>query len=308
MDRRSFMQIGRAAVLPQTAWGTFCQRVQRSVQSLVQIVYEHEQGSVAEVTIQRPSDSQHILALCREYKVAMVLAGTTQTHSVIGRDCLIVHLGDKLRQLEAVGDEACLAQPGVLVSQLQERGYQQFARVPSDMNVAQWLSDATYHDCRPYCSFLSGVERLHALFNDGSHAVLGDFGVEDRAALSTPFLNRSIPNLFELLRQYQVECQLESSYWPYTYRLDSLKKKHVEVNLARIFLGQKASLIWAQSLLIRKMPEDVLLLPFAQGVEEPSLDLSVSLDHVNGRVKGIFDEQGLFLYADEWQPSASLID
>lgn len=302
MDRRSFMQFGRAAVLPQSAWENFCQRVQRSVRAVVQVLKEHEHGSVAQVTIERQADCQHILALCQEYHVSMVLAGTSQTHALLGRDCLVVQLGSGLRVIEDFGEQACLVQPGTYVGELYARGYKQFARVPSYLNVAQWFSDPAYHDCRPYCSFLSGVERVHALFADGSEAVLGDFGVDDRAALSVPILNRSVPNLFELLREDEVERQLEQAVWPYAYRLDSLKKKRVEVNLARAFIGQKASLIWAQTLLIRKMPADLLCLPSDIEWPEPNLDLSVSLDHVQSRIKGIFDPQGMFLYYDEWQP------
>ncbi len=302
MDRRSFMQFGRAAVLPTSTWETFCQRVQRSVRAQVRQLKEHEQGSVAEVTIERAGDSKHILALCREYHVSMILAGSAPTNSLFGRDCLIVHLGHGLREIEDIGEQACLAQAGVLVGQLYSRGYKQFARVPGYLTIAQWLANPDYHDTRPYHSFLSGVERIHALFSDESEAVLGDFGVDDTAALSVPMLNRAIPNAFELLREDQVEKQLEQEVWPYAYRLDALKKKRVEVNLARLFLGHKASLIWVQSALIRKMPDDFLRLPSDIEWPDPSLDLSVSLDHVQGRIKGILDSEGVFLYEDEWRP------
>ena len=302
MDRRSFMQFGRAAVLPTSTWETFCQRVQRSVRAPVRQLKDHEQGCVAEVTIERTGDSKHILALCREYQVSMILAGSAPEQSLFGRDCLIVRLGSGLRSLEHLGEQACLAQAGVLVGQLYALGYQQFARVPSHLTIAQWLANPAYHDCRPYFSFLSGVERLYALFSDESEAVLGDFGVDDRAALSVPILNRTIPNAFELLREDQVEQQLEQAIWPYAYRLDALKKKRVEVNLARLFIGHKASLLWAQSVLIRKMPEDYLCLPSDIQWPEPNLDLSVSLDHVQARLKGILDSEGLFLYYDEWRP------
>ena len=105
MDRRSFMQFGRAAVLPTSVWETFCQRVQRSVRATVRQLKDHEQGCVAEVTIERPADSKHILALCREYQVSMILAGSAPSQSLFGRDCLIVQLGSGFRELEHLGSK-----------------------------------------------------------------------------------------------------------------------------------------------------------------------------------------------------------
>lgn len=296
MDRRSFFNFGRSGVLPQTPWEAFCHRIQRTVRSQFKdISIPHYATRAAEIIIERLEDIQHIYACCREYGVVIALAGFTSAEQMHSRDVLIVHFSDNLNAIEPIGDNACLVQPNVKVGDLLQQGYQQFARVPESWSVIQWFTDATYHDCRPYHSFLSGVERISVLFSDGSQAVLGGFGVNDRSALSVPILNRCIPNLFELLSDEAVMHQLAAPVWPYDYRIDSLKKHFVDINLARVFQGHQARLIWVQQLVIRKIPEDVLLFSGDANEEEPVNRVA----RINRHIKLLLDADGLFLNDDE---------
>lgn len=299
MDRRSFLHFGRSGVLPQTPWEEFCHRVQRTVRGRFQDISIPENTMrAAEIVIERLEDMQHLYALCKHYEVAIALAGFTSPEFVHTRHLLIVHFSLKLNTIEPLGEQACLAQPSVTAGELLALGYQQFARVPTDLTLSQWFASPRYHDIRPCHSFLSGVERISALFADGSQAVLGGFGVNDRSALSVPILNRCIPNLFELLREDEVEKQLAASFWAYAYRIDSLQKQWVDINIARVFQGHQARLVWVQQFVIRKISEDVLLL--ASDVELPdNSDIQASLMHIQQRVKGLFDIEGVFLYDDE---------
>ncbi|WP_071058930.1 hypothetical protein [Pelistega sp. MC2] len=298
MDRRSFLQFGRSGVLPETPWDLFCHRLQRTVRGdFKRLDGLNEAYHAAQICIYRLADIQHIYALCREYEVAMVLDGFASPQTVHTRDLLMVQFSPSLNIIEELGEQACLAQPSVTAGQLLALGYYQFSRVPAEMTIAQWFASPLYHDCRPYFSFLSGVERINAIFADGSQAVVGGFGVDDRSALSVPILSRCIPNLFELLREDSVETQLASDYWPYSYRLDSLKKNLVDINIARFFQGHQGRIIWVQQWVIRKIPQDVLLLK-AQLPEEECAD-SESIARINDRIKGLFDPTGIFLYDDE---------
>ncbi|NOL50523.1 hypothetical protein [Pelistega europaea] len=313
MDRRSFFNFGRSGVLPQTPWDAFCHRVQRVVRGRFQdISLSHYSTKAAEIVIERLEDIQHLYVCCQEYGVVMALSGLTMAEQMHSRHVLIIRFSSQLNQLEPMGDYACLVQPSVLVGDLYQQGYQQFARVPKHWTIAQWFASPLYHDCRPYHSFLSGVERISVLFADGSQAVLGGFGVNDRSALSVPILNRCIPNLFELLREDLVEQQLAMSYWPYAYRIDALKKHFVDINLARVFQGHQGKLAWIQQWVIRKIPEDVLLFPGDKGgrsvVQSGIIDntdiqeqyaIEQSVVRVNQRVKDLFDAEGVFLNDDE---------
>lgn len=299
MNRRAFLSFGKKAV-NQSPWQTFCQRVIRSVKGNFHDYGETEGYGAASVTVGRLADALHLQALCAEYDTAMVLDGVSIRENVIGRSCLNVRLSASLSQVEPLGENACLAQPGARAGQLLELGYRQFAHVPEDLSLSHWLASPDYHDARPGFTHTSGLERIHAMFADGKTAVLGGFGVNDESPLSIPGLQRIIPNLFELLREDDVEWSLGLGRWPFAYRLDALKAMNADINLARLFLGHKGTLVWAQEMVIRKMPALPAVLPSrAELSEEERERLVYSITHVEGRVKGLFDPSGLFLYLDE---------
>lgn len=295
MDRRSFLNFSRSGVLPQTPWDEFCHRVQRIVPGYFKDVsVPHYIAHAAEIVIERLEDIRHLYAYCYEYGITLVLKGFTTPEQMHTRHVLIVSFSEKLNTIETVGENVCLVQPSVKVGELLQQGYQQFTQVPEDLTVAQWFASPQYHDCRPYHSFLSGVERISVFFADGSQAVLGGFGVNDSSALSVPILNRCIPSLFELLQDSDVQMQLEGEIWPYAYRIDTLKKHFVDINLARLFQGHRSQLAWIQQWVIRKIPEDVLLLPTNIHQEEV-----ISVERINNKVKELFDAESIFICDDE---------
>ncbi|NEN74757.1 hypothetical protein F9B74_00230 [Pelistega sp. NLN82] len=296
MDRRSFFKFGRTGLLPQTEWDNFCHRIQRTVKGQFRdITCPMQDYGVAEIYLENSSDIQHIFALCQVYHVTMALAGFIDPEGMYTRPILIVHYACTMNKIEWLSDDICLVQPSVTAGDMLALGFQQFTRVPTSLYIAQWFSNPLYHDCRPFHSFLSGVERIQALFSDGSQAVLGGFGVQDQSALSVPILNRCIPKLFELLQDKEVASFLDKTYWPYEYRLDALEKHFVDINLARVFQGQKARLLWVQAWVIRKIPEDVLYLPSdIQLAQVPE-----KLAPIQFQMKNLFDMDGIFLYDDE---------
>lgn len=299
MNRRAFLSFGKKAV-SQSPWQNFCQRVARSVKGKIRDEGEIEGYGAASVTISRLADALHLQALCVEYDTAMVLEGVSVRDNVIGRSCLHVRLESSLSLVEPMGENACLAQPAATAGQLLALGYRQFERVPADVTLAHWLANPQYHDVRPGYTHTSGLERIHVMFADGKTAVLGGFGVNDESPLAIPTLQRIIPNLFELLREDDVEWSLGLACWPFSYRLDALKALHADINLARLFLGHQATLVWAQEMVIRKMPQAPAVTPGqAMPSEQERERLVHSITHVEGRVKGLFDPSGVFLYLDE---------
>lgn len=299
MNRRAFLSFGKRAV-SQSPWQNFCQRVARSVKGVIRDEGQVDGYGAASVTITRLADALHLQALCAEYDVAMVLDGIAVRENVIGRSCLSVRIDPSLSRVEPLGDNACLAQPAATAGQLLSLGYRQFEQVPADVTLVHWLASPEYHDVRPGYTHTSGLERMHVMFADGKTAVLGGFGVNDESPLAIPVLQRIIPNLFELLREDDVEWSLGLASWPFSYRLDALKALHADINLARLFLGHRATLVWAQEMVLRKMPVPPAAMPGSVMLSEPERERLVhSITHVEGRVKGLFDPSGVFLYLDE---------
>lgn len=299
MNRRAFLSFGKKAV-SQSPWQNFCQRVSRSVKGTIRDEGEQDGYGAASVAIGRLADALHLQALCAEYEAALVLDGITGRGNVIGRSCLSVRLEPSLSLIEPLGDNACLAQPAATAGQMLALGYRQFENVPANVALAHWLASPEYHDVRPGYTHTSGLERIHVMFADGKTAVLGGFGVNDESPLSTPELQRIIPNLFELLREDDVEWSLSLGCWPFAYRLDALKALHSDINLARLFLGHRATLVWAQEMVIRKMPGPPEATSDKVALSGPEKERLVhSITHIEGRVKGLFDPAGVFLYLDE---------
>jgi len=252
----------------------------------------------ARIPLHHLGDLPSLRQLCQEYDVALVLDGTATEKSMIGRSCLIVESGQGLSGTEAIGDHACLALPGTTVAQMQALGYEQFSHVPPGLTLAQWLAMPQWHDCRPGCTASSGLERVHALFADGQTAVLGGFGVNDESPLRLPVLQKKIPLLFELLSDTDILRCLALPRWPLAYRLDALRPRLGDINLAQLFLGHGGTLIWCQELVIRRMPGNAIVTDLM--LTEADQDWVAGVhNHIEGNIKAMFDPAGLFVYPDE---------
>ena len=296
VNRRRFLTLSKR---PQEGpWPAFCRRVQRALEAPLLDEQERDGYHSARILLQHLGDLPSLRQLCQEYDVALVLAGTATEKSIIGRSCLILESGPALSGTEPIGDHACLALPGTTVAQMQALGYEQFSHVPPGLTLAQWLAMPQWHDCRPGCTASSGLERVHALFADGQTAVLGGFGVNDESPLRLPVLQKKIPLLFELLSDADILRCLALLRWPLAYRLDALRPRLGDINLAQLFLGHGGTLIWCQELVIRRMPGNGIVTDLT--LSEADLDWVAGVhNHIEGNIKAMFDPAGLFLYPDE---------
>ena len=297
MDRRSFFNIKKNS--SDEPWVKFCTRLRRFAHGPWESLPESEGGyPQARLQLEREIEFEHARALAREYDIALVLDGTLPFGRLTGRAGLWLQHSPELEAVDFFSDDACLAQAGTLVGTLAAQGYEQFIGVPTHLSLAQWFADPQYHDVRPGLSFLSGVERIQVVFANGDNAVVGGFGVNDTAPLNIPLLNKAIPQLFELLQKQSVQELLNSASWPYAYRFDALQKKLVESNIARVFLGHRGSLLWVQSLVIRKIPQtERHLLSSAQWGE--AYDGGICGGQEDSEIKSLFDPSGLYPYLDE---------
>lgn len=297
MDRRSFFNIKKTS--SDEPWAKFCSRLRRFAHGPWESLPASEDGyPQARLQLEREIEFEHARALAHEYDVALVLDGTLPFGRLTGRPGLWLKYSPDLEAVDFFSDEACLAQAATCVGTLAAQGYEQFIGVPSQLNLAQWFADPQYHDARPGLSFLSGVERIQVVFANGDSAVVGGFGVNDTSPLSIPLLNKAIPQLFELLQKQSVQEVSNASSWSYAYRFDALQKKIVDSNIARVFLGHRGSLLWVQSLVIRKIPQtERHLLSSAQWAD--AYDRGVCGGEEDSETKGLFDPSGLYPYLDE---------
>ena len=297
MDRRSFLNFKNTS--PDEPWAKFCTRLRRFAHGQWESLSDSADGyPQARLLLERELEFEHARALAQEYDIALVLDGALPFGRLTGRPGLWLNYSPELGEIDFFSDEACLAGAGTLVGTLLEQGYEQFIGVPSYLNLAQWFADPQYHDVRPGLSFLSGVERIQVVFANGDAAVVGGFGVNDDSPLNIPLLNKAIPQLFELLQKKPVQEALGLDRWSYAYRFEALQKKLVEPNIARIFQGHRGSLLWVQSLVIRKIPqtERYLLSPEQWSEAYDSGDCGGDADN---QIKSLFDPSGLYPYLDE---------
>lgn len=278
----------------------FCTRLRRFAHGAWENLPDSDDGfPQARLQLEREHEFEHARALAEQYGIALVLDGTMRFGRLTGRPGLWLKHSPKLDEIDFFSEEACLAQAGVLVSTLAEQGYEQFRGIPPLLNLAQWFADPQYHDVRPGLSFLSGVERIQAIFANGDKAVVGDFGVNDTTPLNSPVLHKAIPELFELLQKNTVQESLDSVSWNYAYRFDALhKKKMVEPNIARVFQGHRGSLVWVQSFVIRKIPQ---VQRFLLGTDkwQESYGKGTCGGEEDVEIKSLFDPTGLYPYLDE---------
>lgn len=296
VHRRRFLTLRKGP--EEGPWPAFCRRVQRALQAPLTQECETNGYYSAKIRLQRLADLPSLRQLCHEYDIAMVLEGTASPASIIGRSCLVVESGESLSGSEALGEHACLVLPGTPVGHLQAQGFAQFSHVPATLTLAQWLAQPQWHDCRPGYTGLSGLERVHALFADGQNAVLGGFGVNDESPLRLPALQRVVPALFELLNDTDVSRCLALPAWGLAYRLDALKPRFGDINLARVFLGHAGTLIWCQELVVRRLRENQIVTDAVLDEADQSW-IANRHSHVEGAIKALLDPAGRYPYLDE---------
>ncbi len=255
-SRRSFL-LGRRT--PPSAWGQFCARLSRTCTG--QVRWHDESGRhEAWLLPAREEDVLHALALCRQYRVQLMLDGCPPTGLSSGPvpPRLWVEGGAAWAKISQTEDETDLlrADGGCSLKLLQELGVPALRDANPAWNVAQWLASADAALWPPGMGHYSGIERISLILADGTHAVLGPFGADAKTPLRSLTVQKMIPRLFELASSPQAVSFAQAKTWPLRFRLDALiPAKANDINLAWLLAGHGAMLGWVQAVWFsRKSP------------------------------------------------------
>lgn len=292
-SRRAFL-LGRRPV--QTPWAAFLQRLALVCQGQVRDLGEGgPDGACAILTPARDADAAQARKLCAEYRVVMELEGAAGPFAPSARPRLRVDpaLLTGLTRLDGPAPR-WRAQPGVTLAELARAGLRQFAGLPGDMTLAQWVAaPAPWPAGR--CA-ASGLLAADVLLADGVEETLGAFGESDVQPLRSATVQRLVPALFQLASGGDAFATHDGYHWLGRYRLDALKPEApTTVNLAQLLLGHGGTLAWLHGALLADVPAwngadadggaSARSAPDAPGLATVRLD---------GRVKTLFDPDGCF--------------
>src|SRR5690606_35939270 len=194
-SRRAFL-FGRR--LPRTPWDMFRQRLARAAHGPLEELDAAPPGR-ARLRPARPEDVRHARALCVEYGVALVLAGTDASGAPAGRAVLEVD-PSALTEL-APGPRAgqWRAQPGCRAADLAAAGAG-----------------------RPGATAVRGRVGSDLRLSAGTAGPLGPFGQDDVQPLRSAAVQRLVPALFQLAGSADAAACRAHAAWPCRYRLDAL--------------------------------------------------------------------------------------
>ncbi len=282
-SRRSFLT-GRRT--PATPWGNFCARLSRTCVGRVQWD-DAPDAMQAWLDPSREGDLTHAFALCREFGVQYLLAGS-DVRADQGRAVLWVSPQAPWATVVAVDAQQTLwrADAGSLLRTLQGVGIRSVDDADPEQTIAQWV--ASHRCCRwptGQCD-LSDIVQIQVLLADGTTEVFGPFGASAQAPLKSLATQRMIPKLFELAHSESFEESAAGELWPLRFRLDALRPTApLEPNLAWLFLGHGGSLGWVQT----------VWFSVSDGRTRVSTnELPVKLAAIDRNVKQILDPSGVF--------------
>ncbi|AVJ29527.1 FAD-binding protein [Achromobacter spanius] len=290
-SRRAFL-MGRRPV--QTPWAAFVQRLALVCHGKVRDLGEGgADGTCAILTPASEADVVQARKLCAEYRVTLELEGAAGPFAPSARPRLRVDpvLLTELTRLD--GDvPQWRAQPGVTLAELARAGLRQFAGLPGDMTLAQWVAAPAPWPAG-HCA-ASGLVAADVLLADGVEETLGAFGETDVQPLRSATVQRLVPALFQLASGGDAFATNDGYHWLGRYRLDALKPvAPATVNLAQLLLGHGGTLAWLQGAVLIDVPPggdrqaegEPGPAPAAPGLATVRLD---------GRVKTQFDPDGCF--------------
>lgn len=313
-SRRAFLT-GRRN--PRTPWEQFASRMRRGIEgSFLDFGLYDGKGS-ARLTPSSGADVRLALELCREHKVMLALSGVSQADSLTGRSVLWVEMDASLAGCQTLPDdkEKWFVQPGTLVSELVDAGLTQFAGQPGYLTVAAWVADRSLCAWVPGELYRSGLLHVSLLMADGSQAVLGPFGADNRKPLGTLTLQTLVPQLFALASGEPAAGLARQKRWPARYRLDALAPSAGHgVNLAHLVLGHGGDLGWVEWLVFEARPRlpdadwasaytsrppagAIAMPPGADASPQAALDAFAiwqQASDLDRRVKTLFDPKGVF--------------
>lgn len=291
-SRRAFL-MGRRPV--QTPWAAFLQKLKLLCQGQIDDLGEGGEGAPrAVLTPTRDADVAHARTLCAEYRIVMSLLGAAGPFAPAVRPQLLIdpsHLAGLVRLTDLPdGRPRWRAQPGVPVASLVAAGLRQFAGLPGEMSLAQWLSaPAPWPAGRCAASSLLSVDVMLA---DGVEETLGPFGEADVQPLRSATVQSLIPALFRLSSGGDAFATNDGYHWLGRYRLDALKPQAPDtVNLAHLLLGQGGTLAWVQSMVLTDAA------PWneaAMSTQTPAQTPGLATHRLDAKVKALFDPDGRF--------------
>ena len=292
-SRRAFL-MGRRPV--QTPWAAFVQRLALVCRGKVRDLGEGgADGTCAMLTPASGADVVQARKLCAEYRVTLELEGAAGPFAPSARPRLRVDpvLLTALTRLD--GDAPRWhAQPGVTVAALASAGLRQFAGLPGDMTLAQWVAAPASWPAG-HCA-ASGLVAADVLLADGIEETLGAFGETDVQPLRSATVQRLVPALFQLASGGDAFATNDGYHWLGRYRLDALKPvTPATVNLAQLLLGHGGTLAWLQGAVLVDVPpgDDVRTGAATASRPEPAAP-GLATVRLDGRVKTQFDPDGCF--------------
>ncbi|MCB5364594.1 FAD-binding protein [Pusillimonas sp. CC-YST705] len=296
--RRAFLMGRRARRHP---WEAFIRSLQGQVQGEVLDFGWHGGSGRASWTPIDDSDVATAAALCREYGILLALDGLDYVNTLSNESVLWVVPQSPIAACQVMPGPTrrWLVQPGCLVAQARAAGLMQFEAQYDYLTVAAWLADRRICAWPTGQTAHSGLMLANVLLADGSSAVLGPFGANSQASLDTLFLQRAIPQLFQLSNGLLAQTCQENSTWPARYRLDAMKPQAPQqVNLAHLLLGHGGDLAWVQWMVFEPvpvLPQINTSEPF-RAPETLADDDAVALaaTELDAAVKALFDPVGLF--------------
>jgi hypothetical protein len=290
-SRRAFL-MGRRP--PQTAWQTFCSRLNARVQgewSELSSEPDHEQARLEPAS---SADVHLVLTLAAEYGVTVCLEGVPQASETDG-PLIVLAPGRQMARCDRLepNSNRWFVQPGCLLGEMEAKGFQGLANAPAGMTVAAWLADRRQHDWPTGRTALSGVLHCSVILADNTQAALGPFGQENRNPLDSLRMQQLIPALFQLMGESETQA-LRQEQWPCRYRLDALEPVEGEgINLAHLMLGHGGDLAWVEWLVL---DDAVLSGSDPQDWSWPNQEQSWQAQDVDSRIKALFDPADRFSY------------
>lgn len=266
----------------QTPWTVFCQRLTKASQGHLESI-----GSGRAVFTPRViADMRRARALCAEYGVVLALAGMLDQIADSGQPLLAidpVHLNAITPQESTPA--SWRVEVGCGVGRLADIGLTQFADLPAQLTLAQWLAERAAW--APGDGAASGVLSIDALLADGVGETFGPFGEADVKPLQSSTVQRLVPALFQLAAQAEIGACRELAVWPARYRLDALLPQVPRtVNLAHVLLGHAGTLAWIENAVLEAAP------PLPRPM--PALPQAQAVPAMQARIKTLFDPKGVF--------------
>lgn len=296
-SRRAFLTGRRRPLSP---WEQFCRRMRRGVAGDFLDFGLFEGKGSARLTPSSGGDVRHARLLCREYGVVLALSGVNMADSVGDQSVLWVELDASLSGCTPLPEDSqrWFVQPGCLLSALVDAGLTQFSGQPGYLTIAAWLADRTLCAWPPGESWRVGLVNACVLTADGSSAVWGPFGSNNRLPLGTLNQQQLVPQLFSLVSQAPAREFMTHARWPARYRLDALAPQtgH-DANLSHLFLGHGGDLGWLEWMVFEARPA----LPhydwtdsYASRPISSDFEVVKEAAELDRRVKKLLDPHGVF--------------